>query len=204
MAWHDWNLRPRKCALLRYSRHSFPTTGGTSFTNANDLFCGLISATAINQPIADVLPCAVLSRMFLRRLFATLLIAVTGCSGASTSADFCQLPSHFQSWDGVEVKWHGSVIPTFHHGYILVADHCARSIAIDADESDAKTLAVWKAFRKNWTNKGLISATITGKLYKDGNVVRLKLLNLDGIVVRPLTETELRNWYSIKGSAILR
>lgn len=156
------------------------------------------------HPIADVLPCAVLSRMFFGRLFATLLIAVAGCSEASTSADFCQMPLRFQSREGAAVRWHGSVIPTSHHGYILVADHCARSIVIDTNESDAKTLAVWKALRKNWTNKGLISATITGKLYRDANVVRLKPSNLNGLVVRPLTETEMSNWYSIKGSAILR
>lgn len=58
--------------------------------------------------------------------------------------------------------------------------------------------------RKNWTNKGLISATITGKLYRIANVVRLKPSNLNGLVVRPLTETEMSNWYSIEVFAILR
>jgi hypothetical protein len=114
------------------------------------------------------------------------------------------MPPHFQSWDGAEVRWHGSIVETLHHGHIFVSDRCVRSIMIEMNENDPRTIALRKTLRDNWTNRGLIVATVTGKLHRKEDVVRLKLSNFDGLVVRPMSEIELDNWYIKNNAAILR
>jgi hypothetical protein len=161
-------------------------------------------AMAANDPIADISPRALLILMIFRWLSLTLPMAFAGCSQPTTSSDLCQMPPHFQSWHGAEVRWHGAIVETFHHGHIFVSDHCVRSIVIEMNENDPRTIALRKTLRDNWTNRGLIVATVTGKLHREEDVIRLRLSNFDGLVVRPMSEIELDNWYIENNVAILQ
>ena len=143
-------------------------------------------------------------RMVFRWFSFVLPMALACCARPSMPADLCQMSPHLRSWEGAEVRWHGSIVETNHHGYIFVSDHCARSIIVEMDERDARTFALRKTLQDNWTDTGLIVATVTGRLHRDKDVVRLRLSNIDGLMIRPMSKTDLDNWYRKNAAATLR
>jgi|EndMetStandDraft_9_1072997.scaffolds.fasta_scaffold00034_12 hypothetical protein len=119
--------------------------------------------------------------------YIALLIATMMASCAApvpAPSDLCEMPKHLASWNGADVRWSGIIIGTFDHGFILVTEKCRhRGIPLDW-RSDEAGHALEAPIRREWTEAGIIRASLSGRIAGQ----RLLVTKVHHVALFPMNE----------------
>ena len=130
--------------------------------------------------------------------WALLIIALAPIScGAPTPqhASLCDLPRNLAGWSGTNVRWMGTVMGSFEHGYLLIADKCQRrGIRLDWQTGQSGELLA-ETLRREWREPGIVRAEVSGKI-ADGYLL---IKDVHRVVFIPMTPERERDYMRSRG-----